>query len=85
MGDYASDRRLFAVMRLSGWDEDPETNGFTKWVDRKRLWVSWAQAEDALRLADEGEKVQGVAPLSESVARVVSKAANVLDNGVRQC
>lgn len=75
-GDYDTDRRLFAVMRLSGWIDDPETGGFTKWVDKQRLWVSWAQAEDALRLADEGEKAQGVVPLSESVARVVAKASN---------
>lgn len=72
MSDYAADRRLFAVMGKAGWLPDPETGGFVKGAD----WVSWGQAMDALRLADTGENVQGVAPQSRTVARVVAPVAN---------
>jgi hypothetical protein len=78
MGDYASDRRLFAVMGSAGWLHDPATGGFTRGAD----WVSWGQAEDALRLADEGETVVGVAPQSRVVARVAHPVANDSGPGV---
>lgn len=72
MADYAADRRLFAVMGRAGWLHDPATGGFTKGAD----WVSWGQAADALRLADAGEAVQGVAPQSRTVAKIAAPAAN---------
>lgn len=72
MSDYASDRRLFHVMRIGGWQEDPETGGFRKGT----LWVSWGQAEDALRLADEGEEAVAVNPANRVIARVTHQASN---------
>lgn len=70
--DYAAARRLFQVMKLGGWLEYPETGGFRKGA----LWVSWSQAEDALRLADQGERVAGVAPASRVIERVTHQASN---------
>ena len=58
-------------MKQAGWAHDLETGGFTKAVDGHRLWISWGQAVDALRLADEGEKVVGVAPMSREAAAAV--------------
>ncbi len=68
-------------MRQAGWSQDSETGGFTKVVRgqgaiRRTLWVSWRQAEDALRLADDGEKVAAVTPVSRSIEAVVAKASN---------
>lgn len=71
MTDYNADRRLFKVMQMGGWSHDLGTGGFTKAVDGHRLWVSWGQASDALRLADEGEKVAAAAPMSREAAAVV--------------
>lgn len=71
VSDYETDHRLYAVMRRAGWSEDVATGGFVKRIDRERLWVSWLQAMDALRLADESERVAMVEALSESVARII--------------
>jgi hypothetical protein len=79
MGDYTDDRRLEAVMRQGGWLYDAATHGFARKKDGHRLWVSWGQAEDALRLADEGEKVIGVMPQSERLARIVNSSDVVND------
>jgi len=68
MTDYDADRRLFAAMKEAGWAHDPETQGFRKGLS----WVTWGQAMDALRLADKGETVEGVAPQSETLARIVT-------------
>lgn len=74
MSDYAADRRLFHAMKLAGWSHDPKTGGFVRKQDGHTLWVSWGQAESALRLADEGETVRGVAPMSRSVAALLNAA-----------
>ena len=76
MTDYDSDRRLFAAMRAAGWTHDAETGGFAKKTASGNLWVSWGQAEDALRFADEGETVVGVAPQSREVAVIINAASN---------
>lgn len=80
MSDYEAERRLFHAMKLAGWSHDGATGGFTRVVKngamRRKLWVSWGQAGDALRLADDGEKVAAVEPQSERVARIVAKAGN---------
>lgn len=72
MSDYAADRRLFHVMRQAAWSHDAGTGGFTKLVDGHQVWVSWGQAMDALRLADDGEPVVGVAPMDRECAEVVT-------------
>ncbi len=71
--DYNADRRVFHVMRQAGWSHDLATGGFTKAVDGHQLWVSWGQAADALRLADEGEPVEGVVPLDRGAAEAVHR------------
>lgn len=81
VADYNADRRLFAVMKAAGWKAE-KNGGFSKLVRhagsiKHRLWVSWRQAEDALRLADAGEKVQGMRPVSEVAQNVVVGAANL--------
>ncbi len=72
MSDYEADRRLFAVMKRAGWAHDGKTGGFKK----RGLWVSWGQAKDALRLADAGETVAGVAGQSETLARIIKQPSN---------
>jgi hypothetical protein len=74
MSDYEADRRLFHVMKLGGWTHDKDTSGFCK----GKLWVSWGQAEDALRLADEGEAAVAVVGQSQTLAKIIagSKVAN---------
>lgn len=76
MTDYASDRRLFHAMKIAGWHHDPKTGGFVRKVDGHTIWVSWGQAEDALRLADDGEVVQAVAPMSRTIAAIINQRAN---------
>lgn len=80
MSEYADDRRMFHAMRVAGWRYEPTNGGFSKQVTngamKRRLWVSWGQAADALRLADVGETVQGVAPVSEHIAGVVAAVEN---------
>jgi hypothetical protein len=68
-------------MRTAGWLHDAKTGGFTKRVRNggvhRRLWVSWGQADDAVRLAEAGEEVVGVVGQSETLARIVNqKPAN---------
>jgi len=75
--DYEDERRLFHAMQQAGWWHDAKTGGFLRTVDGHHLWVSWGQAEDALRLADDGERVEGVAPQSRTVAQVIAGAANI--------
>lgn len=76
MTDYDDDRRLFHAMKLAGWAHDQKTGGFKRQIDGHTLWVSWGQAESALRLADDGEPVQGVAPQSRTVAAILASASN---------
>ena len=80
MSDYNADRRLFAVMRQAGWAHDIATGGFTKLIDGHSVWTSWGQACDALRLADDGERVVGVAPMSREVAEVITNAERKVVN-----
>ena len=60
-GDYDSERRLFAIMRRAGWRHEQASGGFSKVVEdrglKRRLWVSWGQARDAVRFAEDGEQV----------------------------
>lgn len=73
---YESERRLFHVMNKAGWHYDPATGGFRKGGD---LWVSWGQAEGALRLADEGETAAGAVGQSRTLATIIHAADN--ENG----
>lgn len=72
MSDYNADQRLFAALRQAGWLHDPETQGFRK----RDLWVSWGQAMDALRLAEDGEAAAGAVGQSETLARIITSAEN---------
>lgn len=74
---YEDDRRLFAVMRNAGWTHDGATGGFIKPQQiGAALWVSWDQAMDALRLADEGEEAAGMLPQSRTLATIMAKVSN---------
>lgn len=73
---YEDDRRLVQAMKQAGWQEDPKTGGFVRKHEGRSLWVSWGQAEDALRLADEGETVEAVAPQSRTIAAALHGTAN---------
>jgi hypothetical protein len=73
MSDYEADRRLYNVMKMAGWRHELSTNGFR---NARGLWVSWGQAEDALRLADEGEKAVAAVGQSDTLARIINAAEN---------
>ncbi len=74
--EYNDSRRLFHVMKLSGWRHDAKTGGFIKRVDGHRLWLSWGQAAEALNAADTGAKWRPEVSESETMAQVIQKASN---------
>ena len=77
--------RVIKAMEANGWSWCLDTGGFRKTVPAsshpmmdhltEELWVSREQAVEALLRAERGESYKP-SPVSETVAKIVAKAAN---------